>query len=708
MPDYSKELNSEQYAAVEQTEGPLLVLAGAGTGKTRVITYRIAHLINNLGVAPQNILAVTFTNKAAGEMKERILKLVDRRDSDIWIGTFHSICLRLLRRDGHLIGLGVGFGILDQDDRLSVVRDIVKGFNIDVKKYPPKQYMWRISNFKNTRAYVDNLKPGTDPFHMMDDVFKVYQQKLKEQNFIDFDDMLALTIRMFRENPDVAQYYRNMFKYILVDEYQDTNDIQFMFLNILSGTDGNICVVGDDDQSIYGWRGADIRNILEFDSVYPTAKIVRLVENYRSRPVILTAANELIRNNSMRKGKDLKAFREEGGMVQVMPVSNETSEAEFVVSNIQEYIDKGVPADEIAVLYRTNAQSRNFEVFLNRLNLSYKVVGGISFYQRKEIKDILSYLRLYDNPYDSVSFARSLKAPPRGVGETAVDGITAHASEEGINLIEASKRFLPQMRGAQRRGMEPYLMIFEELSVTPKISDMVKLVITMTDYEAFIKRYEDEHEAEKRIENINELYNAAVMFEQALTDGTISDFLAATAITTSVDESDTAPAVKLMTIHSAKGLEFESVFLTGLENGLFPLQGSLDEPAQLEEERRLCYVGVTRAKQNLHMTYASTRMVYGNRMPQRRSTFLDEMGIVGMKAAAPKRPAPNYIKEERKASAAAKEVNGIRSGGKVFHEKFGEGMVVAISGTGDTANADVFFKGAGGLKKIRIGFLRPL
>jgi len=706
MPDYSKELNQQQYEAVTKTEGPLLVLAGAGTGKTRVITYRIAHLINNLGVSAHNILAVTFTNKAAGEMKERIMKLVDRSQSDIWIGTFHSICLRLLRRDGHLLGLGAGFGILDQDDRLAVVRDIVKNLNIDVKKYPPKQYMWRISNYKNTRAYVDGLNPGTDPFHMMEDVFKIYQQKLKEQNFIDFDDMLALTIRLFRTNPDVLQYYRNMFRYILVDEYQDTNDIQFLFLNMLSGDDGNICVVGDDDQSIYGWRGADIRNILEFDSVYPTAKIVRLTENYRSRPVILTAANQLIKNNSMRKGKDLQAFREEGGMVQVMPVSNETAEAEYVVGTIKNYLDEGVAADEIAVLYRTNAQSRNFEVFLNRLNVSYKVIGGISFYQRKEIKDILSYLRLYDNPYDTVSFARSVKAPPRGVGDSAVDSITEYASHEGINLLEASKRFLIQMRGAQRKGMEPYLTVFEELATTPKISQMVKLVIDSIDYEGFIKRYEDEHEAEKRIDNIKELYNAAVQFEMNVKDGTISDFLAATSLTTSVDEGDGSAAVKLMTIHSAKGLEFEHVFLTGLENGLFPLQGSLDEPAELEEERRLCYVGVTRAKQNLHMSYAGTRMVYGKVNPQRRSGFIDEMGIVGMKAAPQKRPVPEYIKTERKAAVAAKEINGIKSGSKVMHEMFGEGMVVAITGSGDTANVDVFFK-SGGLKKIRIGFLKP-
>ncbi len=706
MPDYSKELNEAQYDAVQTTEGPLLVLAGAGTGKTRVITYRIAHLINNVGVPAQNILAVTFTNKAAGEMKERIMKLVSRSDSDIWIGTFHSICLRILRRDGHLVGLGAGFGILDQDDRLAVVRDIVKSLNIDVKKYPPKQYMWRISNFKSTRAYVDEAAPGTDEFHMMDEVFSQYQKKLKEQNFIDFDDMLALTIRMFRQNSDVTQYYRNMFRYILVDEYQDTNDIQFLFLKILATETGNICVVGDDDQSIYGWRGADIRNILEFDTVYQNTKTVRLVENYRSRPVILQTANALISNNRMRKGKNLVACREEGGMVQVMPVGNETDEAEFAAQTIQKYLDEGTSPDEIAVLYRTNAQSRNFEVLLNRMAIRYKVVGGIGFYQRKEIKDILSYLRLHDNPYDGVSFARSVKAPPRGIGDTAVSNITEYASAEGLSLIEAARQSLPALRGAQKRGMEPYLWIFTELGAQSKVSEMVKTVIYLTEYEDFIKKYEDEHEAEKRIGNINELYNAAVSFEMAFPEGTMSDFLAATAITTSLDESDNTAAVKLMTIHSAKGLEFEQVFLTGLENGLFPLHGSLDEPAELEEERRLCYVAVTRAKQNLHMTYASTRMVYGNRMPQRRSPFLDEMGIAGIKAPAKPRPYMD-VSQKPKSTVARTEVNGIKSGSKVSHEKFGEGMVVAISGSGDSANCDVFFK-AGGLKKIRVGFLKLL
>jgi DNA helicase-2/ATP-dependent DNA helicase PcrA len=697
MSDYKNELNKAQYEAVTTTEGPLLVLAGAGTGKTRVITYRIAHLINNIGIPPYNVLAVTFTNKAAGEMKERIKKLVESGE-DIWLGTFHSICLRILRRDGQAIGLPAGFGILDQDDRLATIRDVIKALNIDHKKYPPKKYLNTISTFKNTRTYVEEKSPD-EMVHRLADVYGLYQQRLKDQNLIDFDDMLALTIRMFQKAPMTAQYYRDIFRYILVDEYQDTNDIQFLFLRLLAGTDGNLCVVGDDDQSIYGWRGADIRNILEFDTIFENTKIIRLVENYRSRPVILKAANELIRNNKMRKGKDLAAFREEGGLVQVLPVSNETEEAGFVLTEIKKYLADGIPGNEIAVLYRTNAQSRNFEVLFNREQVVYKVIGSVGFYQRREIKDILSYLRLFDNKHDSVSFRRSVKVPARGVGDTTINKVSDYASENAVTILEAIYSMSDQIRGAQKEAFRKYLNVFDTLAGCMKISEMVKTVIEMTEYKEYVKRYEDEQEAERRIGNIDELYNAAVAFEMNTKDALISDFLAASAIATSSDEPS-ENCVQLMTIHSAKGLEFETVFLTGLENGLFPLHGSLDEPDELEEERRLCYVGVTRAKQNLHMTYASTRMVYGQYTPQAKSVFLEEMGVLGYSR-------PQVQRNRMQVSPAVRktvEVNGIKNGSKVTHPVFGEGMVVAITGSGESANADVFFK-KGGLKKIRAGFL---
>jgi len=702
MPDYKKELNTAQYEAVNTTEGPLLVLAGAGTGKTRVITYRIAHLINNVGVPSRNILAVTFTNKAAGEMKERILKLVDYEDANIWIGTFHSICLRLLRRDPEKAGISAGFGILDQDDRLATMRDVIKILGIDHKKYPPKQYMNMISNFKNTRTYVDE-KPPEDLSFRFKEVFATYQGRLKDQNLIDFDDMLSLTIRMFQKNPLTVNYYKDLFQYMLVDEYQDTNDIQFLFLRLLSGTDGNLCVVGDDDQSIYGWRGADIKNILEFDTIFENTKTIRLVENYRSRPQILKAANELIRNNKLRKGKDLVAFREEGGLVQVLPVSRETDEADFVMSEVKKYLDDGMSGNEIAVLYRTNGQSRNFEVKLNAERLPYKLIGSVGFFQRREVKDILSYLRFYDNPYDSVSFRRCVKAPPRGIGDTTINKIIDFASANNADILNAIYGLNDQLRGQQKESFRKLLDIFEKIKKCVKVSEMVKTVIELTEYKEYVKKYEDEQEAERRISNVDELFNAAVAFENSNRDGLIVDFLADTALATSSDEP-AENCIQLMTIHAAKGLEFETVFLTGLENGLFPLHGSIDEPDELEEERRLCYVGVTRAKQNLHMTYASTRMIYGQYKPQQKSIFLDEMGILGYSKPMGSRAKPSTQANYKRKTV---EVNGIKNGSKVTHEKFGEGMVVAISGTGDSANADVFFKGSG-LKKIRITFIKPV
>lgn len=429
------------------------------------------------------------------------------------------------------------------------------------------------------------------------------------------------------------------------------------------------------------------------------------MENYRSRPQILKAANELIRNNKLRKGKDLVAFREEGGLVQVLPVSRETDEADFVMSEVKKYLDEGMSGNEIAVLYRTNGQSRNFEVKLNAERLPYKLIGSVGFFQRREVKDILSYLRFfYDNPYDSVSFRRCVKAPPRGIGDTTINKIIDYASSNNADILNAIYGLNDQLRGQQKESFRKLLNIFEKIKKTcVKVSEMVKTVIEMTEYKDYVKKkYEDEQEAERRISNVDELFNAAVAFENSNRDGLIVDFLADTALATSSDEP-AENCIQLMTIHAAKGLEFETVFLTGLENGLFPLHGSIEEPEELEEERRLCYVGVTRAKQNLHMTYASTRMIYGKYMPQQKSIFLDEMGILGYSRPKTGMAKPNVQPKFKRKTV---EINGIKkNGSKVTHEKFGEGMVVAISGTGDSANADVFFKSSG-LKKIRISFLK--
>ncbi|WP_022851375.1 ATP-dependent helicase [Limisalsivibrio acetivorans] len=705
MIDFKNELNDGQYAAVTSTECPLLVLAGAGTGKTRVITYRIAYLIKVCGIQPDNILAVTFTNKAAEEMKTRLFGLVGPSAYSVWMGTFHSICLRLLRRDGHLVGLQGGFGVIDQDDRLSLMRSVVKDLKIDHKKYPPKQYMHRISWFKNTKPYVDSMPPDAATFHRLDEVFNEYQHRLDQQYLIDFDDMLALTIRMLQANPQTRDHYRSIFKYILVDEYQDTNGIQFLFLQLLSGENGKICVVGDDDQSIYGWRGADIRNILEFDKHFSGVETVKLTDNYRSTADILARANSLINNNRMRKGKELVPFVKEEGTVEYRSAMNEAAEAEFVTSTIEKYMEEGHSLKDTAVLYRTNAQSRNFEVNLNKKGIPYKVIGGTAFYQRREIKDILSYLRFFDNAYDTVSFARSLKFPGRGIGDGTIEKLRRYSISNGMNLLEGTKNMGGSLSANMRRGLEGYVRLMDHLAGLGKVSDMVNDIIEMTEYKEYLKKFESKEEAEKRAGNIDELFNAAVAFEEANPDGTLTDFLATTSLTTSTDE-DTGDRVSLMTIHSAKGLEFDVVFLTGLENGLFPLHSSIDEPEQMEEERRLCYVGVTRAKKHLYVTNAENRIIYGKRNMTTRSYFLDEMGFKEPEWFRAKSPSFANSKVNVKKPGNKKSGGSTGKAGKrVQHEKFGEGIIISVSGDGASEKAEVFFKDAGGLKKIVTSFL---
>jgi DNA helicase-2/ATP-dependent DNA helicase PcrA len=710
MIDYKNELNKQQYDAVIQTGNPLLVLAGAGTGKTRVITYRIAYLINELDVQPENILAVTFTNKAAEEMKNRLRNIVGAPAYSVWMGTFHSISLRLLRRDGHIVGLKTGFGVIDQDDRLSLFREVIKALNIDYKKYPPKQYLNKISSFKNTPAYVDGGTPDPNSFHKMDEVFREYNRRLEEQFLIDFDDMLSFTIRMLKNSPETREYYSELFQHILVDEYQDTNAIQFMFLRLLSGTDGNICVVGDDDQSIYGWRGADIRNILDFDRHFNNVNVVKLTENYRSTPSIIAKANTLISKNIMRRGKELSANLEDTGTVEHLALLNESGEADFVTKLIEKYYEEGIPYGEMAVLYRTNAQSRNFEVNLNKHGIPYKVVGGTAFYQRREIKDMLSYLRFFDNRYDTVSFARSLKAPLRGIGDTAIDKIRAYAAENAVSLMDALHAVFMTFSRGQGATFGEYIALMDSLAKLTKVSDQVNEVIEKTGYKMYITTHESEEEAKKRIENIHELYNSAIAFEETNPEGTLTDFLANTSLSSAVDE-EAGDRVSLMTIHSAKGLEFDTVFLTGLENGLFPLHSGLDEPDIMEEERRLCYVGLTRAKKHLHVTCAEARIVYGKRSLGTRSYFLDEMGFEKPKPQFTAQPSANRHDRFAFAPRKAKPVSTStpapsKTGKKVHHEKFGDGIVVNISGAGTTEKADVFFKDAGGLKKILTSFLK--
>ncbi len=689
------QLNESQAEAVRHTEGPLLVLAGAGAGKTRVITYRIAYLIQVCGVPPRNILAVTFTNKAAGEMKSRLTQLAGAAARNVWMGTFHSVGLNILRRFGEKTVAGPHFAVVDQDDRLAVIRDILKERGIDHKKYSPKSYLHLISNYKNTIAYVENRLPE-EFTHRFGEVFQAYESELRRQNMIDFDDMLSLSLRLFLQHPDVLEYYRELCKYILVDEYQDTNIIQFAFLRELAGESGNICVVGDDDQSIYGWRGAEVENILYFDTHFRGVTEVKLVNNYRSAPEILDAANRLIRNNSARRGKDLVPCSARTGIVTGHKALDERYEAELVADIVEKYLKEGVPATEIAILYRTNAQSRNFEVTLNRRKIAYKVVGGVGFYQRREIKDVLSYLRLYDNRFDEVSFARAAKTPPKGVGDTLAERVISFATERHMDLITAIEVLIPTLPSRQAAGLSMVRNLMHHLDTLSKVSEKVNAVIEQSGYKEHLIQSEEPEEAKSRTENIYELYNAALAFEEAAPDGTLTDFLSTATLVTSSDETVT-DSVRLMSMHAAKGLEFESVFLTGLEEGVFPLSSQEDD-GDLEEERRLCYVGVTRAKVYLNFSHTVSRMLHGKRQLMRPSRFLKELSAPSVEV--PAKPAVN-------SEYFSPSDGSFRKGQLVSHEIFGEGIVMQVSGSGGSAKVDVLFRKSG-LKKLVASFLKAV
>jgi len=675
-------LNKEQYDAVTYINGPLLVLAGAGTGKTRVITYRIYNLIENEQIEPERIMAVTFTNKAASEMKQRLYYLVGEKVNNLWIGTFHSIALRLLRLEYDKAGLNQNFGVIDQEDRISLIRDILKKLNIDSKKYPPKVYLNIISSYKNTLSFVEKL-PLNEDFYMVSEVFDEYQKNLSFLNMVDFDDMISLVVRIFLGNKNIAEYYQNLFQHILVDEYQDTNTLQFVFLQQLSGVNGNICAVGDDDQSIYGWRGADINNILDFDKYFENTKIVKLINNYRSQQNVLIAANKLISNNRFRKGKELLPALNLSGEILIKSCYDEQDEAAWVAKKIKYLVDNGTSYNEIAVLYRTNAQSRNFEVEFNKLKIPYKVIGSIGFYQRREIKDILSYLRVYENPYDFQSFIRTMKNPSRGFGNVTIDKLIRYSFEHNVDIFKSIEDNLKSFTAKQTENIKEYLRIFEGLKGVRLVSEMIDYIIKAINYEEYMKQFEEVATFEKRILNLEELINSAAAMEEK-GELTLNEFLSNITLISSTDE-DAGENVNVMTVHAAKGLEFDTVFLTGLEEGLFPLYGSMDDERALEEERRLCYVGVTRAKRNLYVSYASSRLHYGKRVSSYASSFINEIKI------------PKTFEEKSDGSE-------IKEGAKVRHEKFGEGIVISITGSGEDAKVDVFFKLCG-LKKIVKRFL---
>ena len=625
-------LNDKQYEAVVNTEGPCLVIAGAGSGKTKVLTHKIAYLIKEKNVKPWNILAITFTNKAANEMKERIVNLVGDVAGDIWMGTFHSICVRILRRFIDRIGFGTSFIIFDTTDQRTLVKNCLRDLNIDDKLFNERAVIAEISNAKNEMLTPEMYRARTNGEFRKEkiaDIYDLYQKRLKENNAIDFDDIINYTIEILQENEDIREYYCDKFKYVLVDEYQDTNKSQFTLVTILASKYKNITVVGDNDQGIYSFRGADISNILNFEKDFPGTKIIKLEQNYRCTGNILKAANSVISNNEVKYKKELWTQNEEGNLPKVYQAEDEYDEARYIVEQIEHLKrEEYYKYNDFAVLYRMNTQSRAIEDILRRENIPYKIIGGLKFYERKEIKDIIAYLRLIQNTNDNLSLRRIINEPKRGIGKTSLDKIETISNETGIPMYEIIKRANEFGLNRVFLNSREFINVIEELRNKKddmNISDLIKEILRKSGY---TKALEDENtiEAENRIENLDEFLTVAIEFEEEEAENGLSQFLEGITLSSDIDDLDEdADYVTLMTLHSAKGLEFPVVFLVGMEEGIFPGYKSISEPKELEEERRLCYVGITRAKEYLFLTCSRQRTIFGSTSYNQVSRFLEEI-----------------------------------------------------------------------------------
>ena len=625
-------LNDKQYEAVVNTEGPCLIIAGAGSGKTKVLTHKIAYLISEKNVKPWDILAFTFTNKAANEMKTRVEGLIGDMASDMWMGTFHSICVRILRKQIDRIGFDTSFVIFDTSDQKTLIKQIIKNQNLDDKLFSDRSVLSEISNAKNDMlepdAYATKVR-GDFRREKIADIYEIYQRKLKENNAIDFDDIINFTIKILMDNLDLLEYYSSKFKYVLVDEYQDTNKAQFTLVTLLASKYGNITVVGDNDQSIYSFRGADITNILNFEKDFPGTRIIKLEQNYRCTQSILNAANEVIKNNEAKYEKKLWTENERGALPKVYRGENEYDEANYVVRQINTLkIEEYYKNSDFTILYRKNSQSRALEDILRRENIQYKIVGSLKFYERKEIKDIIAYLRLIQNTNDNLSLTRIINEPKRGVGKTSLDNIDALAASSGVSMYEIIKNADSYGLNRVYGNTREFINTIEDLRArkdTMKISELIKATLTQTGYTKALE-LENTIEAETRIENLDEFLTVAIEFEDESADNSLSEFLEGITLSSDLDGmEETEDSVTLMTLHSAKGLEFPVVFLVGMEEGIFPGYKSIGEPQELEEERRICYVGITRAKQLLHLTCAKQRTIFGSTSCNAVSRFLKEI-----------------------------------------------------------------------------------
>ena len=730
MMHLDRELNTQQLEAVRATEGPVLILAGAGSGKTRVITYRIAHLIENQNVRPDSILAVTFTNKAAQQMKERVNALLRTRLGNPLIATFHSFCVRVLRRYISAIGYGNDFTIYDDADQLSLVKSCLKELGLDEKVLQPRAALSRISHAKNhgvdpAGAYQQAYDAKTEKIAV---AYEMYEKKLRHANALDFDDLLLKTVLLLGQHESIRETLNAQYRFLMVDEYQDTNGAQYRLIRQLTEKQQNLCVVGDEDQSIYGWRGADIQNILSFEKDYPNARIIKLEQNYRSTKNILDASGSLVSKNEARKGKTLWTERTGGDPVTLYEASDAEAEALFVAQQIQEY-QRRHPGDSAAVLYRTNFQSRLFEEACRRTNLKYSVVGGFSFYERAEIKDLLSYLKLCLNPNDSVSLLRVINTPPRGIGKTSLDSLELKARQLGISLWQALERIVEarSLPGRALKALADFhslMQAFMEQSRQRPLSELICSMIEKSGYAEWLES-DGTEEALTRLDNLKELVNAALDAENR--DETLSDFLDHAALISDTDDFNERARVTLMSLHSAKGLEFPLVFVVGLEEGLFPHSRSLGSQAEIEEERRICYVGMTRAEKKLFLTRAlSRRFLFGDSPNEtERSRFLADIpsaliedispGRLIRRAAAYDGPTYNsresiqqfYQQRGKQVDLAPVkksppvETNRFKQGIYVRHPKFGVGHIVRCEGEGDESKLTINFPGHGMKKMVQ-------
>ena len=720
MNDFLDKLNTVQRLAVEHKEGPLLISAGAGSGKTRVIICRIAYLINS-GVSPWNILAVTFTNKAAKQMQERINKLIGAGASGIWMSTFHSFCTRVLRFETEKVNRNKNFVIYDENDQVTLIKECLKELDLTEKKLKPKMIRSLISRAKNElldwESYQIYAETSDDRFReTFSDIYKLYQEKLKRNNAFDFADLIMVTVLLFKEHPDVLNKYQERFKYIMVDEYQDTNRAQYSLVKLLAGKYNNLCVVGDEDQNIYSFRGADIRNILEFEKDYKNARVIKLEQNYRSTTNILDVAWKVVKNNQSRKDKKLWTEKHQGAPVFYQEVANELQESCGVVSEIKRLIEEeDYNYRNFAVFYRTNAQSRVLEDALRKENISYVIVGNIRFYDRAEVKDILAYLRVIVNPQDSLSLKRIINVPNRGIGKAAMGWVGQYAAQEKISDFQAMERLITEekrekgKKGLSKKaiaGIGEFLKLIKKFMLEKENLNAGALVGLVINESGYLRKLEEEDsiEAQGRIENIKELVSAVWEYEETAEDKNIEGFLEQVSLVSGLDSwQETQDYVTLMTFHLAKGLEFPVVFMTGMEEGLFPHSDANFDDTELEEERRLCYVGMTRAEERLYLTSSASRRLYGQSRWNVPSRFIAEAGLVSAEVFE-----DNYVSllTSDKETVSFENNNDenfsgieLAVGDMIAHAQFGEGRILSCTGSGEDLKIEVLFK-TGEKKKL--------